>query len=66
MGLPVYHIEQQISGFLIGFRPKDGIHYDALALAADASAAEAEDVTMFQTGQGLWGGTRRIDIENWV
>lgn len=28
----------------------DGIHYDALALAADASAAEAEDVTMFQTG----------------
>eukprot|EP00434_Breviolum_minutum_P008814 symbB.v1.2.007773.t1/scaffold481.1/size198263/4 len=28
----------------------DGIHYDALALAAEKSAAESDDITMFQAG----------------
>ncbi len=29
---------------------EDGIHYDALALAAEKSAAESDDITMFQAG----------------
>lgn len=34
---------------------EDGIHYDALALAAEKSAAESDDITMFQTGAAWWG-----------
>ena len=63
-------INQPLTGGAPPF--KDGIHYDALALAADASAAEAEDVTTFQTGQRFssrdhrWDGYHNRDFKVWM